>query len=133
MVLGNAVLHRILHQQNTSALESAVQTGHISFRRQNIGLPSLQRKFLFFDTERGFTLLGNNRNAPPRPALSFTGSPCSEGSLGKKIMQMTNSCTTKQWPHSMDQVVRMAGRKNPWLSHYRKELSFIYLFSSLCN
>lgn len=56
-VLGNAALCRILHHKNTSALESAVQTGCISFRKQNTGLSSLQSKFFlfffFFLTERG--------------------------------------------------------------------------------
>lgn len=76
-------------------------------------LSSKQILIFFFGTERSFTLLHNNMSVPTRAALPSTGSLCSEWSLGERIMQMINSCATKQWPHSVDHVLWMAGRKNP--------------------
>lgn len=101
-------------------------------------LPFFQSKsliFFFFLVQNGISHFFPKTWVPllGQHCPSLGGSLRSEWSLGERIMQMTNLLATEQRPPITDHVVWMAGRKNPWLSCYRKELSLIYLFSSFCN
>lgn len=94
------------------------------------------KQILFFSIERGashfFPITGG---ACPWAALPFTGSLCSEWSLGARIMQTTNPWDIKQWPGSMENVLCewLAGKTHGYHVTGKSSHLFIYFLPSVTN